>query len=123
MSVDSVASCLRISVALGLPVWQLSDVRIKEVSQEARHPGGLGAPSRRGRRRIQVLLQHLCGVERGGAGLGRVETLHGAGQPDESLEALDVAAAVVHQLVLAHSSAAARRRRKGQDRGTLGTMR
>lgn len=36
-----------------------------------------------------------------------MEALDGAGQPDESLETLDVSAAVVHQLVFGHSSAAA----------------
>ncbi len=43
----TVASCLCVSVMLGLSVWQLSQVGIKEVSQEALYPGGLGAPSSR----------------------------------------------------------------------------
>lgn len=90
---------------LGISVWQLSQVRIKEVSQEALHPGGLGASSRRDQRRIENQVQGLCGAESGRASLGGVETLDGAGQPDESLETLDGSAAVVHQLVFSHSSA------------------
>lgn len=36
-----------------------------------------------------------------------MEALDGAGQPDEPLEALDVSAAVVHQLVFRNRTAAA----------------
>lgn len=90
---------------LRLSVWQLSQVWIKEVSQKALHPGGLGASSSRDQRWIQSQVQGLCGVESGRASLGSVETLDGAGQPDESLETLDGSAAVVHQLVFSHSSA------------------
>lgn len=95
-----------ISVLLGLSVWQ---VGIQEVSQEALHPGGLGASSSRDQRWIQSQVQDLCGVESSRPSLGSVETLDGAGQPDESLQTLDVSAAVVHQLVLGHRSTAAGR--------------
>lgn len=44
-----------------------------------------------------------------------METLDGAGQPDEPLEALDVSAAVVHQLVFAHGSATAGGQRAEKD--------
>lgn len=97
--------CLCIKVTLGLSVWLLSQVGIKEVSQEALHPGGLGAHSSRDQRWIQRQVQDLCGAVRSRPSLGGVETLDGAGQPDESLETLDVSAAVVHQLVFGHSSA------------------
>ena len=35
-----------------------------------------------------------------------MQALHGAGQPDESLEALDAAAAVVQELVFGHGATA-----------------
>lgn len=98
-----------ISAMLGLSVWQLSQVGIKEVSQEALHPDRLGGLSSRDQRWIQSQVQDLCGDKRCGATLGCVETLDGTGQPDESFETLDVSAAVVHQLVLSHSSATAGR--------------
>lgn len=96
---------------LGLSVRQLSHVRVKEVSEDALHPAGLEAPGSRDQRRIESQIQNLCGVESSGAGLGRVEPLDGAGQPDESLQTLNVFAAVVHQLVFSHSSTAAGRKR------------
>lgn len=71
------------------------------------HAAALGAPGGRDQRRVEGQAQALGGFEGRGAGLGRVETLHGAGQPDQPLQALDVSAAVVHQLVLRHGSAAA----------------
>lgn len=101
---------------LGLPVWQLSQVGIKEVSQEALHPGGLGVPSRRDQRWIHSQVQDLCGVESSRPSLGSVETLDGARQPDESLETLNVSAAVVHQLVFSHRTATAGRWRSEQER-------
>ena len=107
----AVAPCWSIKVMLGLPVWLLSQVRVKEVSQEALNPGGLWAPGPRHQRWIQSHVQGLCGVE-SRAGLRSVETLDGAGQPDEPLETLDASATVVHQLVLAHSSTAAGRGRR-----------
>lgn len=48
--------------------------------------------------------------------MGSVETLDGAGQPDEPLETLDVSTAVVHQLVFSHSSATAETQRREWDR-------
>lgn len=112
LNMCTAASCLCIKVMLGLSVWLLSQVRIKQVSQEALHPGGLGASRSRDQRWVQSQVQDLCGVVRSSRpGLGRVETLHGAGQPDQSLEALDVSAAVVHQLVFGHSSATVGRER------------
>lgn len=94
-----------VGALLGLSVLLLRQVGIKEVSQEALHPGGLRVPSR-----IQSQAQDPRWVEVIGPGLGRVETLDGAGQPDESLETLNVSAAVVHQLVFGDGSAAAGRR-------------
>lgn len=93
---------------LGLSVWQLSHVRIKEVSQEALHPCGLRAPSTGDQLRIQSQ------VEGSRPGLGGVETLDGAGQPDESLETLNVSAAIVHQLMFGHGSATAGEERAGR---------
>jgi len=90
-----------IKSSLGLSVLLLSQGGMKEVSQEAVHPAGL-VPSSGDQRCVQGLRR----VELGGPGVGAMEPLHGAGQPDESLEALDVSAAVVHQLVFGHSSAA-----------------
>ena len=104
--------------ALGLCVGQLSQVGVvKEVPQEALHPGGLGPRSIRDQRRVQTQVQVLSWAEGGGAGLGGVEPLDGARQPDEPLQTLDVSAAVVQQLVFAHSSAAARRRGRDQSVG------
>lgn len=92
-------------MVLGLSVCQLCLVGTKEVSQEAPDAGGLGAPGSRDQRRIQSQVQDLFWVENSGAGLRCVETLDGAGQPNEPLEALDVSTTVVHQLVFSHSSA------------------
>lgn len=120
----TVASCLCISVMLGLSVGQLSQIWIKEVSQEALCPCGLGAPSSRDQSRTQSQVQGFCGIESSRTCLGSVETLDGTGQPDESFETLDASAAVMHQLVFAHSSATARREREGsviQDWYTLST--
>lgn len=89
----------------GLWVCQLSQVGVKEVPQETLHRRlGRGAQGR-----IHGKVQHLRGVQGCRACLGGVEAFDGAGQPDQSLQALDVAAAVVHQLVLGHRSAAAGR--------------
>lgn len=98
---------------LGLSVWQLKQVGIKEVFQEALHPAGLGDPSSRDQCWIKSPVHDLCGVESSTPSLGSVETLDGAGQPDESLETLDVLATVVHQLVFSHSSATAGRKEQG----------
>lgn len=96
---------------LGLSVWQLSQVGIKEVSQQALHADRLGGLSSRDQCWIQSQVQDLCGDKRRGASLSCVEALDGAGQPDESFETLDVTATVVHQLVLSHSSAPAGKER------------
>lgn len=96
---------------LRLSVRQLIHVGVKEVSEDALHPAGLEAPDSGDQRWIESQVQDLCGVESNRAGLGRVEPLDGAGQPDESLQTLDVFAAVVHQLVFSHSSTAAGRKR------------
>lgn len=101
----TVASRLCISAMSRLSVRQLSQVGVKEISQEALHPDWLGGLSSW----IQSQVQDLCGVKCSGASLGSVETLDGAGQPDEPFETLDVSAPVVHQLVLSHSSATAGR--------------
>ncbi len=95
-----------ISVVSGLSVWQLSHVGIKEVSQEALHV----APRRRDHHWIQSQFQGLGGPEGSRSSVGGVETLDGAGKPDESFETLDVSAAVVHELVFGHSSTTAGRR-------------
>lgn len=94
-----------VAVSSGLRVGELRQVGVEEILEET-PDGRLGRGAPGGGAEGQV--QHLGGVEsRGGAGLGGVEALHGAGQPDEPLQALDVAAAVVHQLVLGHRPAAA----------------
>lgn len=103
------ASWLCISAMSGLSVWQLSQVGTKEVSQQALYADRLGGFSSRDQRWIQSQVQDLCGDKCSGASLGCVKTLDGTGQPDESFETLDVPAAVVHQLVLGHSSTTAGR--------------
>lgn len=91
-------------------IRQLNEVWIKEVSQQTLHPAGLGTPSSRDQCWVEGQVHGLCGTECSRASLGSVETLDGAGQPDESLETLDVSTPVVHQLVFSHSSATAGRR-------------
>ena len=85
----------------GVRVCQQSHVGAEEVSEETLD-GRLGG--------IVGQAQHLGGAGGRRARLSRVETLHGAGQPDQPLQTLDVAPAVVHELVLGHRSAAAARK-------------
>lgn len=87
----------------------MSQVRVKEVSQDVLDLCRLGAPNSRDQHRIQGRVQDLCGVESSRAGLCSVESFDGTGEPDESLQTLDVSTTVVHQLVLGHSPAAAGR--------------
>lgn len=95
------------SLIVGLSIRHLNHVGIKEVSEEVLHPAALRAPSGRDQRRSQSQVEAPAGFQGCGARLCRVQALHGAGQPDEPLEALDVSAAVVHQLVFRHGAAAA----------------
>lgn len=92
-----------VAVSSGLHVGELRQVGVEEILEET-PDGRLGRGAPGG---AEGQVQHLGGVEGCGAGLGGVEALHGAGQPDQPLQALDVAAAVVHQLVLGHRPAAA----------------
>lgn len=96
-------------VILWLSLWQWRQVGLKKASEQvvvpAVHFSGLGAFSPGGEgprtqvaglRRAEWSRAVLCGVE----------ALHGAGEPDESLETLNTATAVVQELVLRHRPAA-----------------
>lgn len=89
-------------VLSGFGLWELSQVGIEEAPQEALD-GRLG----RAQGGIRGQARYLRRAQSGRAALRRVETFDGAGQPEESLQTLDVAAAVVHQLVFGHRPAAA----------------
>lgn len=86
----------------GFWLWELSQVGIEEAPQESLD-GWLG----RAQGGIHGEVRHLHRVQSGRAALRRVETFDGAGQPEESLQTLDVAATVVHQLMFSHRTAAA----------------
>lgn len=93
----------------GLRVCELSQVGVEEVSEET-PDGRLG----RAQGRVEGQGQDLGRLQGCGTGLGRVQAFHGAGQPDQPLQTLDVASSVVHQLVLAHGAAAAERKEEGE---------
>lgn len=94
-------SCSRVTVFSVFWLWELSQVGIEEAPQET-VDGRLG----RAQGGIHGEVRHLHWVQSGRAALRRVETFNGAGQPEESLKTLDVAATVVHQLVFSHRPAA-----------------
>lgn len=95
-------SCSRVTAFSGFWLWELSQVGIEEAPQKTLD-GRLG----RAQGGIHGEVRHLHRVQSGRAALRRVESFNGAGQPEESLQTLDVAATVVHQLVFGNRPAAA----------------
>lgn len=101
--------CWCIGVVSRFFLQQMSQMGVKEVSQDVLDLCGLGAPCSRDQHRIQGRVQDLGGAESSRAGLCSVKTFDGTGEPDESLQTLDVSPTVMHQLVFGHSPAAAGR--------------